>query len=101
MLNRGDAPSAQLFAISEEAEIRYTNCGLLYEVPAAERSNSVVSPDPVSGRSMSSMSMELLDRYVACAFDCCWIFSLCGAGLAAFLFLCFWRILGLRRLQLF
>ena len=36
MLNRGDAPSAQLFAISEQAEIRYTNNGLLYEVPADE-----------------------------------------------------------------
>lgn len=40
MLNRGEAPSAQLFAISEEAEIRYTNGGLLYEVPAAERAGA-------------------------------------------------------------
>jgi hypothetical protein len=69
MLNRGDAPSAQLFAISEEAEIRYTNCGLLYEVPAAERSNSVMSQDLASARSMSNMSMELLDRYVTCALE--------------------------------
>ena len=36
MLNRGEAPSAQLFKISEQAEIRYTNNGLLYEVPADE-----------------------------------------------------------------
>ena len=36
MLNRGEGPSAQLFAISEQAEIRYTNNGLLYEVPADE-----------------------------------------------------------------
>lgn len=41
MLNRGETPSAQLFAISEQAEIRYTNNGLLYEVPADE-----VSPTP-------------------------------------------------------
>lgn len=36
LLNRGEVPSAALFAISEEAEIRYTNRGLLYEVPAHE-----------------------------------------------------------------
>lgn len=50
MLNRGEAPSAQLFAISEQAEIRYTNNGLLYEVPADE-----VIPTPSQDESLSGV----------------------------------------------
>jgi hypothetical protein len=65
MLNRGEAPAAQLFAISEEAEIRYTTGGLLYEVPAAERSDA--SEVMAARREPSGMSRELISQYQACA----------------------------------
>ena len=55
MLNRAETPSASLFAISEEAEIRYTNGGVLYEVPAEEA--SLMS----TMRSMSHMSAASQD----------------------------------------
>jgi hypothetical protein len=70
MLNRGEAPAAQLFAISEEAEIRYTNGGLLYEVPAAERSDAESSAArEVAARAYAAngMTERLLDRYQPCA----------------------------------
>lgn len=50
MLNRGETPSAQLFAISEQAEIRYTNNGLLYEVPADEVVHTPRQDGTPSGR---------------------------------------------------
>jgi hypothetical protein len=43
MLNRGESPSAQLFAISEDAEIRYSDCGLLYEVRAEEEGRAAAA----------------------------------------------------------
>lgn len=62
MLNRGEAPSAQLFAISEEAEIRYTKNGMLYEVPADETLPAVgaVTDDPCEGLSEMNVSDKSL-----------------------------------------
>jgi hypothetical protein len=61
MLNRENAPTAQLFAISEQAEIRYTNCGLLYEVPADE---VPATPRSASGSTHTANSGEIPKRCV-------------------------------------
>lgn len=60
MLNRGETPSAQLFAISEQAEIRYTNNGLLYEVPADE-----VGPTPRADSSTGGEAEGEADAEIA------------------------------------
>eukprot|EP00892_Ulva_mutabilis_P001275 jgi/Ulvmu1/11148/UM071_0032.1 len=59
MLNRGEAPSAQLFKISEQAEIRYTNNGLLYEVPADEVAST---PSSAGGSHPLGSSSRLASR---------------------------------------
>ena len=68
MLNRGEAPAAQLFAISEDAEIRYTTTGMLYEVPGIERSTSAMSAGAGADKQgPNKMSLDLLNRYTSCA----------------------------------
>lgn len=61
MLNRGEAPAAQLFKISEQAEIRYTNNGLLYEVPADEVASN---PSSANSQPLGSGSARLASRCV-------------------------------------
>ena len=67
MLNRGEAPAAQLFKISEQAEIRYTNNGLLYEVPADEVASN---PSSAGSQPLGSGSARLASR-CALARPCC------------------------------
>lgn len=88
MLNRGEAPAAQLFKISEQAEIRYTNNGLLYEVPADEVASN---PSSANSQPLGSSSSRLAARCAPGRLPptVSLLFRLCRTGLLALVAPCF------------